>query len=133
MGDAFARADGDFLGAVERRSRRRASVYQKLQHKDWREGTLVYKVTSYGLQRTSLPMPRAFAILAVSMTLTYSVLVAEAVLPVLLWFDSTAGFAIVALAVLHLGMSAYLNVGTFPFYAIAGTLLFLPPGLVGIR
>jgi hypothetical protein len=106
-----------------------ASVYQKLQHKDWRDGTMIYQVTSYGLQRTSLPMPRSFGVLAVSKLATYSVLAAEIVLPLMLWSAPTAPFAIAALAALHLSMSLYLNVGTFPFYAIAATLLFLPPSV----
>lgn len=106
-----------------------ASVSQKLRHKDWREGLLVYKVTSHGVQRTSVPMPRAFSILFVSRLLTYAVLAAELVLPILLWLDATALLAIVALAAMHLSFSLLLNVGTFPCYVIASLLLFLPPSL----
>lgn len=105
-----------------------ASVWQKLRHKDWREGSLIYKVTSCGVQRTSLPMPSAFAIVGVSKALTYGVLAAEVLLPVLLWIPATAPYAIVGLAAMHLSMSAFLHVGTFPLYAIAGALLFLPVG-----
>ena len=107
------------------------SACQKLLHKDWRAGLIAYKVTSLGFQRTRVPMPRVFAILAVSKALTYSVLAAEVVLPILLWFETSASFAIVALAAMHLGMSAFLDVGTFSFYAIAGTMLFLPPAWLG--
>lgn len=103
-----------------------ASVRQKLRHEDWRNGSLVYKVTSCGVQRTALPMPSAFAIVAVSKALTYGVLAAEIVLPLLLWNRGAAPYAIVGLAAMHLSMSAFLNVGTFPLYAIAGALLFVP-------
>lgn len=103
-----------------------ASVRQKLRHRDWRNGTLVYKVTSCGVQRTALPMPSSFAIVGVSRALTYGVLAAEIVLPLLLWNHAAAPYAIVGLAAMHLSMSAFLHVGTFPLYAIAGALLFLP-------
>src|SRR5688572_19700091 len=43
----------------------------------------------------------------------------------MLWFGPTAVIAIVGLAALHVSTSLYLDVGTFPFYAIAGTLLLL--------
>ena len=101
------------------------TVYSKMRNADWRDGSMVYKILSHYYLRTTINMPQLFNYVIVIRAVTYGVILIQFICPILLWSSNWRILGLVLLASLHIGLSLFLKLRTFPIYAFAGLSLFL--------
>jgi len=102
------------------------SVYWKLRGTTWRDGTAVaYVLQVMNFQRFA--GPRLLLLPAVSRTLTWSTLFAEAFIGIGVWIREFRYPAIMAGWLLHIGFEFFLNVHLFGMTMCVALVSFIPP------
>jgi len=103
------------------------STYHKLRVAGWLRGEMAFNVMA--TSHASIAPKFVTNILAykfVSYTSSWGVLIVQASAPILLWFNETAGVAIVFCFFMHFGLQLLMSIGFFQAYMITGLVLFLP-------
>jgi hypothetical protein len=102
-----------------------SSAIEKSLGTDWTSGTALYYVSRLHDSFGKLPVPALlFETLWITKLLTWSVLVMEWALPVLLWVKRTRRVAIVVAIVFHLSIEYTMNLFLFHWLMILGLLSF---------
>jgi hypothetical protein len=102
-----------------------SSAIEKTTGADWRSGDALYYVARLDHSFGKLPVPSfLFESLTVTHVMTWGVLAAEWLLPVLLWLRPTRRWAIAAAIVFHLSIEYTMNLFLFHWLMILGLLAF---------
>lgn len=102
-----------------------SSALAKSMGEEWRSGTALYYVSRLDDSFGKFPVPAfPFEILWITKLLTWSVLILEWGLPVLLWLKQTRRAAIVVAIVFHLSIEYSMNLFLFHWLMILGILSF---------
>ncbi len=103
-----------------------SNAWNKLQGETWQNGTALFQVsrmTDY-FGRGIIP-DWLFDLPWLLQICTWSVLLLETLLPILLWIPSTRRYAVILGILLHLGIELTMNLFLFEWIMIVGLLSFL--------
>ena len=110
-----------------------STVWQKARGTTWNDGTAVsFALRIEDIER--LPVPSfATESLVTANVLTYTVLLTELAVAVLVWNRRLRPWVLVAAIAVHLAIDYALRVGFFSYAVIVALLAFLPPETVSAR
>ncbi|MFK7770109.1 MAG: HTTM domain-containing protein [Mariniblastus sp.] len=102
------------------------SGIEKLQGVEWRDGTAIYYVSRLDDFFYRFPLPDfLFTSLTMIAIATWSALVVELTVPILVWFRKLRIFALIIMILFHLSLEYMMNLNMFQWIMIVGWLSFL--------